>query len=106
MVTDAEVVIAPALSVATAVSTWLPTAKLAAIEYGALLSPPREVEPSKNCTWVTEPSASLALAWMVRFAGAIKLALFGGLVIETEGGWFAPPLTVILPVMKVWGRQK
>ena len=53
------------------------------------MSTPSEVEPAKNSTRCTLPSASLALAVMAIGAPALKLAPAAGAVSETLGGWFS-----------------
>ena len=57
---------------------------------------PSDTAPSKNWTFVTLPSVSLAEARMVRVAGLPRMALSIGLVMVTEGGWFAAVPTVTL----------
>ena len=54
--------------------------------YGALVLVPSSVPPAKNCTWVTVPSLSAAVAASVIVAGAVKLAFAGGDVSVTVGG--------------------
>src|SRR5439155_18510970 len=85
------VAVAPRLSVATAESVYGPAARLLAdAEYGLLLlvSMPNEIVPLKNCTWATLPSLSEASAVIVISAGAVKVALFVGLVIVRVGSAF------------------
>ena len=50
---------------------------------------PRNVPPSKNDTFVTLPSESLAVAMMGTMAGTVKEAPLVGDVMATVGGTFA-----------------
>ena len=87
--TAADVRVAPWLSRATAVSEYEPAATFVHEKvYGLLVSVPSSVEPAKNCTCDTLPSASLALAVMAIVAGAVNGAPEAGAVIATDGGWF------------------
>jgi hypothetical protein len=86
MLTAADVVTAPALSVAFAVSEYVPAATpLQEYEYGLTKSSPSFVDPLKNSTLLTDPSESLAEALIVTEAGAVKLAPFEGEVMLTVG---------------------
>src|ERR1035438_3929457 len=90
--TGAEVVVAPRLSEATAVTVCVPSAKPnAPIEtlYGLVVRLPSDRSPSKNWTFVTVPSVSLAEAWMVMVSVLPNLALSAGLVMVTLGGRLA-----------------
>src|ERR1039458_2315572 len=90
--TGAEVVVAPRLSEATAVTVCKPSAKPnGPIEtiYGLLARLPSDTLPSKNWTFVTVPSESLAEAPMVMVSVLPKEELSGGLVMVTLGGMFA-----------------
>src|SRR5882672_5622763 len=110
ILTAAEVALTPWLSVALAVNVCVPAARLArATPYGAAVAVPTSVPPSKKSTFATLPSASLAVAFTVMLAGAVKTALLAGLVIATVGGVstliltaaetvLAPPLSVALAV--------
>ena len=62
MATAALVVCAPRLSLARAVKLWLPSVAAHNRLYGAALTTPNEVVPSKNSTLAMLPSASLAVA--------------------------------------------
>ena len=55
---------------------------------------PKELTPSKNWTFVTVPSRSLAVAAMIIVAGAVKDAAFVGLVMLTVGGELETTVTV------------
>ena len=87
--TGAEVVVAPRLSEATAVSVCEPSASRAVTLYGLVESLPSDTAPSKNWTLVTLPSVSLAEARMVTLAELLKMALSTGLVMVTLGGTLA-----------------
>ena len=50
---------------------------------------PRNVAPSKNATFVTLPSESLAVAVMGTMAGAVKEAPLVGEAMATVGGTLA-----------------
>src|ERR1039458_950149 len=104
--TVAEVAMAPRLSEATAVTVCKPSAKPnAPIEtlYGLVVRLPSDTSPSKNWTFVTLPSGSLAEAWMFMVSVLPKLELSGGLVMVTLGGTFAT-LTVTLTTVEVVER--
>src|ERR1017187_3329942 len=104
--TGAEVVVAPRLSESTAVTVCKPSAKPnGPIEtvYGLVVRLPSDTSPSKNWTFVTLPSGSLAEAWMVMVSVLPKLELSGGLVMVTLGGTFAA-LTVTLTTVEVVER--
>jgi len=89
MLTAAEVVLAPWLSVAFAVSVCVPAARLTrATLYGATVAVPASVPPSKKSTLATQPLLSEALAVTETLAGAVKLALLAGEVMLTAGGAF------------------
>src|SRR6266568_3850349 len=63
------------------------TATLASVTLkGAAVTVPTSVVPSKNSTFATVPSASVALALTVTFAGGRKMALLAGAVMLTVGG--------------------
>ena len=65
----------PRLSVARAVSVYVPAATLLQAKlYGAVVSSPSFVAPSKNSTLVTVPSASEAVAARFTVAGSVKVA--------------------------------
>jgi hypothetical protein len=79
MPTALLVVVAPALSVARAVREWLPDETFLHVkEYGALVSVPSKVEPSRNSTFVTVPSESLAVAVIVMVGFQVKIAASTG----------------------------
>src|SRR4029079_16353054 len=66
---------------------WFPCGTvLAGNEYGALVSEPRTVVPSRNSTFVTLPSASLAAAWIAIVGFQAKMAPVAGYVMLTLGG--------------------
>src|SRR5437762_12106933 len=93
--TGADVCDAPALSVAIAVSTKLPSGTLLQTSWnGAVKSSPILFCSSKNSTRATLPSESPAAATNVTSTGPPKLVPFVGLVIETLGAKFVT--TVIL----------
>jgi len=97
MLTAALVVKAPALSVARTVSTWFPTETfLQMYEYGAVVSWPSTVVPSRNSTLVTCPSLSVAVAAIVIVGFQAKLAPSAGNVIAAAGGVFVLAVTVIV----------
>ena len=52
---------------------------------GAVRTDPSEMPLVKNCTLVTVPLLTVALAAMFTFAGATKTELLAGLVIVTVG---------------------
>ncbi len=80
------VVVAPALSVARAVSLYVPAAPTFHWPvYGAVVSSLSFVAPLKNSTRVTLPSASAAVAASATLAGDVKLAPFDGDVSDTVG---------------------
>src|SRR5438067_1643234 len=96
MPTGLLVVTAPALSVARAVRTWLPGGTFFHVnEYGTLVSWPSTVVPSRNSTFVTLPSGSLAVALTVIVGFHANVAPFAGDVMLAVGGMF-PELTVIV----------
>src|SRR5712692_10027645 len=101
MLTAAEVVLNPRLSVARTVSVCAPAATLARVTVkgaaGAAVAVPTSVAPSKKSTLATVPSASLAVAFTVMLAGAVKTALLAGPVIVTVGG----TSTIILTAAEV-----
>src|SRR5512140_3696111 len=106
--TGAEVVLAPRLSEATAVSVCKPSAKVnGAVEklYGLAETLRSNTAPSKNWTFVTLPSVSLAEAPMVTLSVLPKTELSGGLVIDTLGGTFTAP-TVTLTTLDVVERPR
>src|ERR1035438_7775687 len=106
MCTGAEVPVTPRLSEATAVTVCKPSAKPnAPIEtlYGLVVRLPSDTSPSKNWTFVTLPSGSLADAPMVMVSVLPKLKLSGGLVMVTLGGMLAT-LTVTLTTVDVVER--
>jgi hypothetical protein len=79
MLTVPLTVTAPALSVARTVRVWFPCGTFLQVnEYGALVSEPRTVVPSRNSTFVTLPSASLAAAWIVIVGFQAKMAPLAG----------------------------
>jgi hypothetical protein len=100
-VTGKDVVEAPWLSVATAVSTWVPGYRTTAMEWGLAVSLPTELPSTKNSTLATVPSVSLATALIVTLAGDTRESPLAGLVMETEGGTFAAAFTVTLPTIIV-----
>src|ERR1035441_5842012 len=103
----AEVAVAPRLSEATAVTVCKPSAKPnAPIEtvYGLVVRLPSDRSPSKNWTFVTLPSVSLAEAPMVIVSVLPKVELSGGLVMVTLGGTFAT-LTVTVTTTEVAERR-
>ncbi len=88
--TAADVVDAPVLSRATAVSAWVPTGVLFHVTlYGLVVSDPISVAPAKTSTRDTLPSASDAVALTIRLIGAVNVAPFDGAVTDTTGGWLA-----------------
>ncbi len=84
-----DVVLAPALSTATAVIVYEPAATLDQVTlYGAVVSLPISVAPAKKSTRDTVPSLSLAFALTTNVAGAVAVAPLAGLVSDTVGGTF------------------
>src|SRR5262245_6133343 len=81
-----DVVVAPRLSEAKAVSVCEPTLKVTERLKGLDDTLPRAVAPSKNSTLVTLPSLSLAAAWIVIVAGPTTEIPSVGLVMATTGG--------------------
>src|ERR1039457_2443170 len=88
MCTGAEVPVTPRLSEATAVTVCKPNAPIETL-YGLVVRLPSDTSPSKNWTFVTLPSGSLADAPMVMVSVLPKLKLSGGLVMVTLGGMLA-----------------
>jgi hypothetical protein len=85
-----DVAEAPALSVATAVSEYVPAGTpLHVTAYGALIAVPMSVVPAKNSTFAIAPSASAASAVSVIDAGAAAVAPEAGDVSVTVGGALA-----------------
>ena len=83
---DTLVVTPPRLSVARAVSVYVPAATPLQVKlYGAVVSSPSFVVPLKNSTLVTVPSASEAVAARFTVAGAVKVAPLLGCVSVTVG---------------------
>ena len=66
--------------------------------YGAVPSDPMTVDPSRNSTWVTVPSGSLAVAETVTFSPTVTVAPAAGAVTDTTGGWLATPVEVNVAV--------
>ena len=88
-------VTAPLLSVARTVNTWLPGETFFHVSaYGALVSEPSTVDPSRNSTLVTAPSGSLALALKVIVGFHEKTAPSVGLMMLAVGGALDDALTV------------
>ena len=88
--TALEVVAAPLLSVAFAVSENAPAPGfIHAKVYGGLRLSPSFVVPLKNSTLLTLPSASEAFATRVMVAGAWNRDATTGLVMPTHGAAFA-----------------
>jgi hypothetical protein len=86
MPTGLLVMTAPALSVARTVRTWLPDATFLHVkEYGAAVSWPSTVVPSRNSTFVTVPSGSLAVAVIVIVGFQAKTAPSAGEVMFAVG---------------------
>ncbi len=103
--TGAEVVVAPRSSEATAVSVCGPSARRVETLYGLVESLPSDTIPSKNWTFVTLPSVSLAEARMVTLALLLKMALSTGFVMDTLGGVF-PTSTVTFTTADVVERPR
>src|SRR5215471_8424668 len=67
---SADVDVAPSLSVATAVTWYVPAVTpFQDTLYGLVVSAPTSVPLAKKATWVTVPSSSLAVASIVMSAG-------------------------------------
>ena len=99
--TIAEVVEAPRLSVAFAVSECVPAGTLVHGKlYGAIASSPSLDVPLKNSTLLIAPPTSAALALIVTVVPALTVALFAGAVMFTVGGLF-PVLTTIRMALDV-----
>jgi hypothetical protein len=87
-----DVLLAPPLSTATAVSEYVPAGTLLHVTlYGELASLPISVVPAKKSTRETVPSLSLAFALTSTVAGADTVVPFAGLVSVTVGGVLPPP---------------
>src|SRR5882724_10225660 len=89
MVTLVETPCRPALSVARAVSTYLPGFQQhSVILYGAFVPVPIKASFTKNSTFVIDPPAFVvpAVAVIVMSPPGGKVALFVGYVIATVGG--------------------
>ncbi|MNN07343.1 hypothetical protein D3C81_1201670 [compost metagenome] len=98
MRTDAERVLALRLSVATAVSRWLPLGALRqSRRYGARVSTPSDTPPLKNSTLLMLPSLSEALAVMVMALPAVNVEPGAGEVRLMRGAWLAtlPPFPLL-----------
>src|SRR5216684_2193502 len=97
MLTAAEVVAAPKLSVARAVIECVPAATLLQVMlYGAVVSVPIKLPSPKKSTLLVAPSGSEAAALIEIVAGAVKVAPLTGEVTLTAGGWLMAPLATIL----------
>ncbi|MNN29341.1 hypothetical protein D3C81_1429400 [compost metagenome] len=98
MRTVAERVLALRLSVATAVSEWLPLGALRQSRlYGVWVSTPSDTRLLKNSTLLMLPSLSAALAVTVMALPAVKVDPEAGEVRVMRGAWLAtfppfPPL--------------
>lgn len=97
MPTGALVVTAPALSVARAVSTWVPAATFFQVnEYGAIVSWPSTVVPSRNSTFSPDrqdhPPSPQPMSDVLR--GYIEPS--AGDVMATVGGEFVLAVTVMV----------
>src|SRR5204862_1404684 len=67
--------ISPRSSVACAVSEYLPAATLVQVKLGGLfVDMPKWLVPAKKSPRATDPSLSVAPAWMVMLAGSVKVA--------------------------------
>ena len=89
MATAEDVVCIPLLSVARAVTLYVPAGALVQLKLhpsAPFVSWPRRFPFWKNSTVLTVPSLSLALAEIAMLAGALKDAPAVGLVIATDGG--------------------
>ncbi len=74
----------------------MPAATLVQVKLnGAEVSVLSRVVPWKNSTLLMVPSESLAAASMVMFAGAVKMAAFGGLEMLTDGAAFEMTVTAV-----------
>ncbi len=88
--TTSEIVSAPRLSTATAVSKCSPSVAAAhSISYGAVSSTPNVVAPLKNNTFTTLPSASAASALSARLLPCLITVPEAGALSVTVGAWFA-----------------
>jgi hypothetical protein len=91
--TGADVVVAPMLSVATAVSVCEPiTLPLHVKLYGAAASEPTRRRPRRSPPAAPTPSVSAAVASTTTDAGVVNDAPAAGDAIATDGGEFAPEL--------------
>src|SRR2546428_14180879 len=87
METGADCAVIPVLSVATAVSTYGPSAILLHVaKNGSAVALPMDAPFAKNSTFTTFPSGSDAVALKIIVVPAGKLSSFAGLVICTSGG--------------------
>src|SRR5713101_2256127 len=103
ILTAADVVLAPTSSVALAVSVCVPVAGLIRVTpYGAAVSVPTSIAPSKKSTFATVPSLSVALAARETLAGVVKLALLAGEVMLTAGAASTRMLTAAEVVLAPW----
>lgn len=81
-----DVVVAPLLSVATAVMLYVPAGTFVQLyAYGEPLSVLSVVEPFLNCTFCMVPSGSVAIASICIVAGATNGAILFGIVSVTVG---------------------
>ncbi len=95
IVTPADIVAAPLLSVAFAVRMYVPVTTLDHTHrYGAAIATPRFVGPLKNSTLAIVPSMSEAVASIAMLVGVVNAAPFVGLIIATLGASFTA-VTVI-----------
>src|SRR5689334_1264275 len=84
----ADVVVFPLLSVAVAVSEWKPCVLVHEKLYGELVSSPTFVPSTRNSTFVTLPSLSLADAVMAITCPTVgNVAPFAGEEMLTVGGF-------------------
>ena len=67
------------------------------------MSWPIFVAPAKKSTFVTVPSLSVAVAWMVTLPGALKIALFVGLVMVAVGATLPVTVTFTTPGVYAYG---
>src|SRR5258708_1246599 len=89
--------VAPSLSVAVAVTESGPSAEtLAFAVYGGAVTVLSGLPSSWKSTFVTTPSGSNAVAWIVKVAGVMNCVLAIGFWMATCGGAFAAKVTSIV----------
>ena len=98
-VRGADTLDAPPLSVARAVSAYVPAGTLLHVNaYGDVVSVPTSAPPAKNSTFVTEPLVSVAVAARLIVAGAAYVAPDAGAESATVGGGLVLVSVIVIGV--------